>query len=152
MKVRIEVIATQIGSAHSFEYQSSMVGARNVRRSYDDSFCICEVDSLPEGARLATEQDELDLLSLGEREDAAKAECTGRIFAVADQIAQMNLTARSGAGLLSTEERGTWQLALGWVDDMRSIWPSLAENKDDIKNDANWPAVPPGVLELCALY
>lgn len=74
--------------------------------------------------------------------DARKAECKARIFAVADEMAQINLAAAAAAGLLNADDLATYQAGLGWVASMRVA----CATGDD------WPAVPAGVVELAARF
>lgn len=87
------------------------------------------------------------------RLDQAKAACKARIFAVADEIAQINLAAAAGAGLFTPAELLTYRAGLQWVDDMRKNCGTLAMNHDiDIADDKSWPRVPAGVAELAAAF
>jgi hypothetical protein len=97
--------------------------------------------------------DEKTALAAVARGAAVKAEAGRRIYAVADQIAQMNLIAAASAGRLGPAQMTTWKSGLQWVDDMRAASASLiADASADHLVDAAWPAVPPGVAELAALF
>lgn len=83
----------------------------------------------------------------------AKVECKKRIFAIADEIAQINLAAAAGAGLLLPADLLIYRAGLQWVDDMRQNCGALATNHEaDISDDASWPTVPAGVAELAERY
>lgn len=82
-----------------------------------------------------------------------KAECGTRIYAVADQIAQMNMTAAASAGSMTPAQMVTWQAALQWVGTMRATClPLIADAETDYTVDAAWPVVPDGVAELAAQF
>lgn len=95
---------------------------------------------------------ELAAEALARRRITAQQECRRRIFAVADETAQMNLTAARAAGLLTSAQQTTHTAGLGWVADMRAAWGPMADAGDDPFDDANWPAIPAGVVELAALF
>lgn len=82
---------------------------------------------------------------------AAKAECRRRIFAVANETAQMNLAAVAAAGLMTAPDRATYAAGLAWVAAMRAACTAAAK-ADDPSADALWPAVPDGVAALAARY
>lgn len=82
---------------------------------------------------------------------AAKAECRRRIFAVANEAAQMNLASWNSAGLLSIDDRATYAAGLAWVSAMRAACATAAVAPDPA-DDALWPAVPPGVADLAARF
>lgn len=104
-----------------------------------------EVTTDPSGPQLAAETQAM-------RDTTARAECSRRIFAVCDGIAQINLAAAAAAGLLTTDQMNTYRTGLAWVNEMRATWPVLAAGDGVIADDANWPAIPPGVAELAALF
>lgn len=82
-----------------------------------------------------------------------KEECRNRIYAVADETAQMNLAAAAATGLLSAEDLATFKSSLAWVAAMRANVATLVGADDeDYSDDAKWPAVPAGVAELGAKY
>jgi hypothetical protein len=82
-----------------------------------------------------------------------KTECKRRIFAVADEIAQINLAAAAGAGLFTPGEILIYRKGLQWVENMRENCVPLAyDHEAEITADASWPAVPDGVAELAAQY
>ncbi len=73
---------------------------------------------------------------------ARKAECKARIFAVADDMAQINLAAAAAANLLPPDELAIYQAGLGWVAAMRAA----------SAGGGDWPEVPEGVAELAARF
>jgi hypothetical protein len=83
---------------------------------------------------------------------AGRLECRRRIFAVVDEMAQINLAAAAGAGLLSEAQREAYISGLGWIQLMRGTWPALVEAGADLSDDANWPAVPAGAAALVAAF
>jgi hypothetical protein len=89
---------------------------------------------------------------LAARLDEGRAECRRRIFAVVDEMAQINLAAAAGAGLLSGAQHAAYISGLGWIQLMRTTWPALVEAGADLSDDANWPAVPDGAAALVAAF
>jgi hypothetical protein len=82
----------------------------------------------------------------------ARAECRRRIFAVVDEMAQINLAAASAAGLLSEAQRGAYISGLGWIQLMRGTWPGLVDTGGDLSDDANWPVVPDEAAALVSAF
>jgi hypothetical protein len=82
-----------------------------------------------------------------------KAECSRRIYALADAHAQMNLASVAAAGLLTAEHMATYQSGLGWIAAMRLTCVGLVGNvKADFMAEAAWPDIPSGVAELAAAF
>lgn len=85
--------------------------------------------------------------------DNVKAECRRRIFAVADDTAQMNMASHAAAGLFSDEKRMAYLSALQWVAEMRGACRGLvATGNPAFTTDAAWPACPPDAAALAANY
>jgi hypothetical protein len=85
-------------------------------------------------------------------QDAGRLECRRRIFEVVDEMAQINLAAAAGAGLLSDAQRAAYISGLGWIQLMRGTWSGLVDAGADLSDDANWPAVPDGAAALVAAF
>jgi len=84
---------------------------------------------------------------------AVKAECRARILAVADETAQMNLAQAASAGLFDAGTMHIHRTGVAWVASMRRTCQALIdEPARDYREDAAWPAVPPGVRELSDSY
>jgi quinolinate synthase len=83
---------------------------------------------------------------------AGKAECARRIMSVADLVTQTNLTANYAAGNLTTEQEAVYMAGLQWIRDMQAAWPALVTAGSDLSDDANWPAVPAGAVELAEAF
>ena len=96
--------------------------------------------------------DDLAQEALQKAKDDARAECRNRIVAVCDETAQLNLAAAVAAGMLTAEQVGIYRIGLGWVDQLRNSWEGIAVEGRDPQDDANWPAVPPGVTELASAF
>ena len=80
-------------------------------------------------------------------------ECQRRIYAVASQNCQMNMTAWIASGRASEQDRIAFGAALVWVQAIRSACARLAANDDaDFRDDGNWPACPPDVAALAARF
>ncbi|WP_146348368.1 hypothetical protein [Falsiphaeobacter marinintestinus] len=78
---------------------------------------------------------------------AAKAECRARIFAVVDEIAQINLAAAAAADRLNPVDLATYRAGLDWIQAMR-----VAYLTQEPGADVNWPPVPEGMAELAAQF
>lgn len=90
---------------------------------------------------------------LRQRVITVKGECRRRIYLTADAYAQINLSSDASAGLLDATQMATYRIGLAWVKAMRAACALIAADPQlDHKDDANWPAVPPGVAELAALF
>lgn len=84
---------------------------------------------------------------------AVASECRRRIYAVASQNCQMNMTAWVASGQASDADKAAFAGALGWVQAMRGAFASLAAAQDaTFTDDAHWPAVPDGVAALAARF
>lgn len=84
---------------------------------------------------------------------AARAECEGRIYAVAPATTQMNMTAARAAGVMNAADQAAYAAALVWVQDMRAAYRALVAAADaDFALDSKWPPVPAAVAELCSRY
>ena len=84
---------------------------------------------------------------------AVAAECQRRIFAVASQNCQMNMTAWVASGQAGDVDRAAFDAALGWVQAMRVTCARLVASSDDeFKQDAHWPPCPPDVAALAARF
>ncbi len=82
----------------------------------------------------------------------AREECRRRITALINATAQINLAAAAAAGLLTKRQIAVYQEGLAWIGCMRAVWPDLAQSGADPGDDANWPAVPPGMAQLADLF
>lgn len=97
--------------------------------------------------------DDKSAAALLDRSGAAKAECRRRIFAVVDGTAQINLAAAAAAGILSSANLTVYQSGLGWIGSMRATWVTLAGDPSaDLSDDASWPDVPAGVVDLANAF
>lgn len=91
-----------------------------------------------------------------------KAECRRRIFAVANETAQANMTAAvtvvsaKTAASRSTQEAQmltTFGEGVAWIAAMRANVATLtADANADFRADAAWPACPPAVIALAASF
>lgn len=72
---------------------------------------------------------------------ARKADCRRRIFAVADETAQMNLAAAAAAGVLEEEQMTVYRAGLAWIHAMRAACA-----------DGHWPEPPAEVVALAARF
>lgn len=88
-----------------------------------------------------------------ERLVLAKAECRKRIFAVIDEIAQVNLAAAAAGGMLTVEQMDVYRSGLAWIHTMRATCITLStDHTADITSDSWWVDVPAGVAELAAEF
>lgn len=88
-----------------------------------------------------------------ERAALARAECSRRIFAVASETTQMNMTGAAAAGLFSEAQTAAYAASVQWVGAMRAAWPVIAADAEaDIADDAEWPECPAAVVALAAAF
>jgi len=84
---------------------------------------------------------------------AIKDECRRRIFAVANETAQMNMASHAAAGLFDAGKNAAYLAALTWVAEMRAACAALIAAADAaFLNDEAWPACPPDAAALAANY
>lgn len=98
-------------------------------------------------AQQGPSNDQLAAQAQIDRVFAVKAECRARIYAIADQITQMNIIASASAGRLSADQMVIWQSALQWVEDMQATCLPLINGEE-----VEWPEVPDGVADLAAAF
>lgn len=83
----------------------------------------------------------------------AAKECSRRIYAVADETAQMNMASMASAGLLTSEQMTAYQSGLQWIAQMRGTWRGLAaDTSKDVTVDANWPECHADVVALAGAF
>ena len=82
-----------------------------------------------------------------------KSECQRRIYAIASQNAQMNMTAYVASGLASNADKTAFAHSLEWVAAMRAASAGLIEDEDvTFGSDSHWPACPADVVELTTRF
>lgn len=82
-----------------------------------------------------------------------RRECGRRIYAVASQAAQMNMTAACAAGVLTDADKATYVASLAWVAQMRVASTAMIAAADTgYLDDAKWPACPDAVRALAARF
>ena len=82
-----------------------------------------------------------------------KSECQRRIYAIASQNAQMNMTAYVASGLASNADKTAFTHSLEWVAAMRAASAGLIEDEDvTFGSDSHWPACPADVVELTTRF
>lgn len=82
-----------------------------------------------------------------------KDECRRRIFAVANETAQMNMASHVAAGLFDAAKRAAFLAALQWVAEMRAACGALIASADaTFTTDDAWPPCPPEVAALAAQF
>lgn len=86
------------------------------------------------------------------REAVVKKECQRRIFAVADEFCQMNMTGAAAAGAFTEAQQTTYANAVTWIGQMRGTCAALISGGGNERDDASWPACPPDVLALAAMF
>lgn len=80
-------------------------------------------------------------------------ECQRRIYAIASQNCQMNMTAWMAGGRASEQDKLAFGAALVWVQAMRAACAELSASDDEaFLDDGNWPACPPEVAALAARF
>lgn len=82
-----------------------------------------------------------------------KSECQRRIYAVASQNTQMNMTAYVASGLASNADKTAFAHSFEWVAAMRAASAGLISDQDvTFGNDVHWPACPSDVVELASRF
>lgn len=80
-------------------------------------------------------------------------ECQRRIYAVASQNCQMNMTAWIASGQADDADKAAFNAALGWVRAMRAACARLlAAGESAFADDRCWPACPATVSTLAARF
>ena len=88
-----------------------------------------------------------------QRAETIKAECRRRIFAVADDMAQINLAAAAAAGALDDVQMRVYRSGLAWVAEMRGTCRVLmADPERNPGADAEWPGLPDGLVGLAGQF
>jgi len=91
-----------------------------------------------------------DAMSLAPR---VAAECQRRIYAVASQNCQMNMTAWIASGQADDNEKAAFNAALGWVQAMRTACAGLIAAGDPaFADERSWPRCPAVVAALAARF
>lgn len=81
------------------------------------------------------------------------AECQRRIYAVASQNCQMNMTAWIASDQADANDKAAFNEALGWVRAMRAGCAELiASGEAAFADDSAWPACPAAVAALAARF
>lgn len=82
-----------------------------------------------------------------------KAECSQRIFLVANGNAQMNMASFAAAGMFNAEQMKAYASGLQWVAAMRAKCATLIAAADPaFSNDTSWPACPAAAAALAAQF
>lgn len=80
-------------------------------------------------------------------------ECQRRIYAVASQNCQMNMTAWIASGQADAHDKAAFNAALGWVRAMRARCADLiAAGEAAFADDRAWPGCPAVVAALAARF
>ncbi len=91
-------------------------------------------------SRIITAEDKL-VEQQKQQLDARRIDCRTRIFAVCDEIAQINLASAASAGLFNAEQMEVYRAGLAWIDAMRTACVS-----------GDWPDPPAQVVELASRF
>lgn len=82
-----------------------------------------------------------------------KSECQRRIYAIASQNAQVNMTAYVASGLAPNADKTAFAHSLEWVSAMRAASAGLIDDEDvTFGSDSHWPACPSDVVELASRF
>lgn len=85
--------------------------------------------------------------------DNIKAECSRRIFLVANGNAQMNMASFAAAGLFNAAQMSAYASGLQWVAAMRAKCAVLIAAADQaFADDASWPVCPAAAAALAAQF
>lgn len=84
---------------------------------------------------------------------ATKAECQRRIYAVVDQIAQVNLAAAAAGGVLTSKQMTDYRAGLIWIASMRAACGTLiARNDLTFVEDEHWPEPAATIVTLATAF
>lgn len=84
---------------------------------------------------------------------AVAIECQRRIYAVASQNCQMNMTAWIASGQADDKDKAAFDAALGWVQAMRAACAGLiAASEAAFADDRSWPVCPATATALAARF
>lgn len=82
-----------------------------------------------------------------------KAECSRRIFAIANSNAQMNMASFAAAGVFNASQMAAYTAGLQWIAAMRAKCAVLIVNSDPaFAEDSSWPACPAAAAALAAQF
>lgn len=131
--------------------------ALNVRQLADDE--ILPPDRTARGAwkngpsAIEVDQAEAAKLALESLKSDVKAECQRRIYAVVDQVAQVNLAAAAAGGVLTTDQKDAYRSSLTWIASMRARCGELiATREQTFAVDRHWPATPAEVIAIAKAF
>ena len=92
---------------------------------------------------------ELEEINGHDLELKIKAECERRIYKVASEHRQMNMSALAGAGLFDNTQLSAFQSGLAWIKSMREASDNMILNGDvDFTLDSKWPEPPASAIDL----
>lgn len=84
---------------------------------------------------------------------AVKSECGRRIYAVASDNAQKNMTANFTAGFMSAEDQLAYKAGVEWITNMQAVCHGLIISQEpDFMANAAWPICPAEVIALAQRY
>lgn len=82
-----------------------------------------------------------------------KDECRKRIYAVANETAQMNMASFAAAGLFTADQMAAYVSGLQWVMTMRQKCAGVvASAEPTYADDKHWPAAPDAAKALSAQF
>lgn len=82
-----------------------------------------------------------------------KAECQRRIYAVVDQVAQVNLAAAAAGGVLTAEQMTVYRAGLAWIAAMRAACGTLIAASDQaFAEDRHWPTPEASIVTLADAF
>lgn len=86
-------------------------------------------------------------------EQAVKAECARRIYAVASDNAQKNMMANAIAGNFTADDVTAWRNGVTWISAMQTICRALIVAGDPTyADDSHWLTAPADAAALAARY
>lgn len=139
-KVQAWAISQRIGEAGADRISAYLTGIEAIKAAPTNETVGALLDAL-----MANTSNNLEL--------PIKQECGRRIYAIASQNTQMNMTAACAAGAMSEADRAAYALALAWVSAMRARCSELIANADAAYAlDSKWPVCQPSVVALAQSY
>lgn len=86
-------------------------------------------------------------------ENAINKECSVRIYGVASDNSQKNMTANFVSGFMSSEDMATYKEGVQWIADMQAVCRQLIAAQDPTFTDSShWPICSKTIIALAARY
>lgn len=85
--------------------------------------------------------------------NAINQECSVRIYGVASDNSQKNMTANFVSGFMSAEDMATYKEGVQWIADMQTVCRQLIAAQDPTFADSShWPVCSKAIINLASRY